>query len=501
MPPKIRWRVGAAAILLFVAILAVGVSKLREGQRISLATPTTPPSQIIASTNPGGPPVPLPASGALAPGTYFLANPYLGGSPAPNCIHGCADYQRIIFTLPAGWATSDGLVYKHKDQPGEVTFSAWTVGQVYADPCHWQGSALSSLDLTHHSHDSNGAIVLAPYQGGLANQALRGARPRALTPVTLAAVDGSGAPYPVGTLRIDLSVPAGLDISTCDKGQFRSWTVWEVADGANSHHASGQLDSVYMVDVDRRPLVIDASHMPATSNEDLTQLQAIVASMIIDRGGPALVGRSGAAISQRAPLDPGTYDYLDVDGAGFNVRFTVPAGWTWHGRYLSKGGVGPPEGAAIFFDGAPVQAYANPCQWAGSEAYSSFSVRELVAALAAQPMRGATTPTDRNANAPGRAGRWAGMAVLLTMPDNIVLADCSRGQFRSWYSLGPDENARSHQGPGQRDLVWAVDLTGNGVQAGGQRLIIDAASFPGTAGDVMSEIDAILVSISVGHWG
>jgi hypothetical protein len=450
-------------------------------------------------------PVPLPKAGVVAPGTYSLANPYLGDNPPLNCDRGCADYQRIIFTLPAGWAISSGLVYKHLNQPGEVAFSAWTVDQVYGDPCHWQGSALSPLDLANHSHAANGAIVLAPYDGGLAHQALRGPLPRALTPVRLG---GQSA------LRIDLSVPANLDISSCDNGQFRSWTVWEVVDGADSHYAPGQLDSVYMVDVDRRPLVIDASHMPSTSATDLAELKAVLASMLIDRGGPvatpspapvvgpsgALVGPSGAAVVQGALLDPGTYDYLGVDHAGFNIRFTVPAGWTWNGRYLSKGDVGLPHGAGIFFDGRLVQVYADPCHWAGAEPFlaTGSSVHDLVAALAAQPMRSSTAPTSRGANALTIAGRWAGMAVELTVPDNIVFADCYRGQFRSW---GPDQDARSHQGPGQRDLVWAVDLTGNGVETGGQRLIIDAASFPGTPAEVMSEIEAILGSIVVGHWG
>ena len=120
-------------------------------------------------------------------------------------------------------------------------------------------------------------VVLAPEDGGLANQALRGPRPRALTQVALG---GQSA------LRIDLSVPADLDISTCDKGEFRSWTELMSSIGANSHYAPGQLDTVYEVDVDRRPLVIDASHMPATSREDLAELEAILASMVIDRGGP-----------------------------------------------------------------------------------------------------------------------------------------------------------------------------------------------------------------------
>ena len=165
-------------------------------------------------------------------------------------------------------------MYKHFGQPDEVAFSAWTVDAVYADPCHWRASALSPLELTSHGHGESGAIVLTgPGDGGLANQALRS--PSAPTEVSLG---GQRA------LRVELSVPADLDIATCDQGQFRSWTEWDVADGANSHHASGQVDVVYMVDVDRRALVIDASHGPAASRADLAELDGILASMVIDRG-------------------------------------------------------------------------------------------------------------------------------------------------------------------------------------------------------------------------
>lgn len=259
-------RLPAQVLLAIALVVAVAVGVYLSGNRL-----TSPASH--APTAPKSP-VPVPTVGALAPGTYFLANPYRGGNPALTCLHGCAWYKRIIFTLPAGWSISDGLVYKHKGQPGEVAFSAWTVDQVYADPCHWQRSALSPLDLR---------LPPGPQDGGLANQALRGPLPRALTPVTMSFVDGSGLSFPTNTVRIDLSVPATLDIATCDKGQFRSWTVWEVPDGANSHHVSGQLDAVYQIDVDRRPLVIDASHRPGTSEADLAELQSILASMIIDR--------------------------------------------------------------------------------------------------------------------------------------------------------------------------------------------------------------------------
>ena len=194
------------------------------------------------------------------------------------------------------------------------------------------------------------------------------------------------------------------------------------------------------------------------------------------------------------PLQPGTYTDLDVDSWGFNLRFTVPAGWTWNGRYLSKGGVGRPGGAAIYFFGGPVQVYTDPCHWAGAQPNppTSNAVDALMAALAAQRSRNATTPTARPLS------DHAGMAVQLTVPDNLDLAQCDGGQFRSW---GPESNVRSNQGPGQRDLVWAVSLVSSDPSVGGLRAIIDGASFPGTPPDVMSEIDAILSSIVVGQWG
>jgi hypothetical protein len=231
---------------------------------------------------------------------------------------------------------------------------------------------------------------------------------------------------------------------------------------------------------------------------------------------PAPLTGPGGAEVQAGRLDPGTYTYGDVVGVdpacltnesynrcgqtAFNVDrvgFTVPAGWTWNGRYLSKVtfGGGLPDGAAIFFFEGPVQVYADPCHWAGAQSNppTGPSVDDLMAALAAQPSRSATIAIDRPLTLPGNTEGWAGISVELTVPIYVDFAKCDEGQFRSW---GPDDNARTHQGPGQHDLVWAVDLSrGGSVADGTQRLIIDAASFPGTPADVTSEIGAILRSI------
>ncbi len=240
----------------------------------------------------------------------------------------------------------------------------------------------------------------------------------------------------------------------------------------------------------------DGSPSPTTSPSPMTSPSPVATPLL-----PSTFGSLSPAATpiRTGSLAPGRYEYQDVDGAGFALQFTVPAGWTWNGRYLSKGGVGPSGGAAIYFFGGPLQVYADPCHWAAVPLTSSSgTAADIVAALQAQPSRNASAPIDR----PIGHVPWPGAAIALSVPDDVVLATCDAGQYRSW---GPEANARSHQGPGQRDLVWAIDVLGAGVEGlatpppGG--LVIDASSFPGTPVGVIAEIEAILGSIYVGHWG
>ncbi len=276
---------------LVAALLAFAIVATLVFTAWSLHSRQVAPANPVAPVNPVLHPAPLPKTGALDPATYYLANP--NADSTGNCVSPCSAYRQIIFTLPAGWSTQNGLVYKHLGEPGEVAFSAWAVRDVYNNPCHWQRSSLSPLDIRHSSVDARtGSLILSPYDGGLANQLMRGNLPRTITPLTFAESGGIGR---VTALQINLSVPTKLDLSTCDRGQFRSWPVayngTELSsalsladDGANFHHVRGQLDAVYMINVDRWPLVIDASHMPASSAADVAELKSIVASMVIDRG-------------------------------------------------------------------------------------------------------------------------------------------------------------------------------------------------------------------------
>ncbi len=198
-------------------------------------------------------------------------------------------------------------------------------------------------------------------------------------------------------------------------------------------------------------------------------------------------------------LHAGTYTCYRVAGTDANVQFTVPAGWEWTGSFLSKGGVGSADEARISIFEGNLQVYSDPCQWAESNPRTGGSVTDLIDALAAQPMRGAGTPTERHAYSGGSDrtlppsapdNGWEGTAIELVVPADIDLAGCDEGQFRSW---GPEHDVRAHQAPGQRDVVWVVDI--------GERLVIDASWMPGTPADVVAEIEAILDSIATGHWG
>jgi len=263
-----------AAALLTAAALgsAIAIGSGRLSLPLVVDTQSDAPSEAEEAV---GALQPLPSAGAIDAGTYVMPNPYTDDAPVRHCDRGCSAYDSLVLTLPDGWAITDGLLHKHLGQPGEVAISVWTVDRVYADPCHWQDSILTELDLADHSHGPDGGLELdASSEGGLLNQVGRSASAPTVVPF--------GGPYFLQpTVRIELSVPSELDITTCDRGEFRSWTEWDVADGANSHHAPGQIDVVYLVDLDRRPLVIDASHMPNTAPADLAELEQILASVRI----------------------------------------------------------------------------------------------------------------------------------------------------------------------------------------------------------------------------
>lgn len=201
---------------------------------------------------------------------------------------------------------------------------------------------------------------------------------------------------------------------------------------------------------------------------------------------PSISPAPSASSVKDGALQPGRYT-APITGA-VSVDFTVPAGWSWSSEYwIITTGDPSDEIAIAVWPAEGNQVYTDPCQWSGAEPKPATgpTAQDLVDSLAAQPTRNGSTPIRRNAPGPDGSDQWTGWLVELTVPDAIDFDTCSSGEFRSW---GPSSQARYHQGPGQRDTVWAIDV-------GETRVVIDGTFLPSAPSTTKAAIGAIMDSM------
>ena len=179
------------------------------------------------------------------------------------------------------------------------------------------------------------------------------------------------------------------------------------------------------------------------------------------------------------PLQAGTYA---IDRGTLNATISVPAGWSsLDGRGVAKG---DDESSMVvvfwpFPEDFAAGVYTDPCSWAGNEVDPPVgpTVDDLANALAAQSMRGDPVPTDVT------IGGYDGKILQMSVPDDIDFADCDLNEFRSWAG-------RHHQGPGQRDDVYILDVDG-------ERQVLIAHRMPGVSEAAEAEQQAVIDSIQL----
>ena len=81
-----------------------------------------------------------------------------------------------------------------------------------------------------------------------------------------------------------------------------------------------------------------------------------------------------------------------------------------------------------------------------------------------------------------------GRHVQLTIPNDVVLADCDRGEYRIWEDL--DGRARLARGPGEEIQLWVVDYEPG-------LLLVDASVLPRTSEADRAELVQLLPSLWV----
>lgn len=225
--------------LLAVAVVAlVAVIALSPGLVGSLAPAPTPTPLPLPSANPypGTP---------LEPGTYVVGHVGYAGRP------------QMVFTVPGGWYSGDGLVFNGPndgiDTGGTVVLEyRQLVDQVNADACRWQENVWRPMTTARQLVDA------------LANQP--GVEVTAPRPVSL-----GGTP---ATL-VEISIPAGFDTRACDEFRLR---FLNRTYNAEYPPGPGHTFWFYVTDTDHPAIVVAHAFSDATA-EDVAALQTVVDSI------------------------------------------------------------------------------------------------------------------------------------------------------------------------------------------------------------------------------
>lgn len=192
---------------------------------------------------------------------------------------------------------------------------------------------------------------------------------------------------------------------------------------------------------------------------------------------------AGPSASADTGLPVGS-SHLLIDVGGVRGTVTVPApGWGGDSGIMAKdGNVDPPDGAGMITFTGELYVYGDPCEWSTTKPETpAKTVDKLVAALSAQASRNASAPVDIT------VGGYAGKSITLHVPDDAVFSQCDQGYFGSW-NVGTDPTpSRHHQGPGQIDELWILDVDG-------VLTVIDTAYYAGTPVEHVEEMRAIVES-------
>lgn len=208
----------------------------------------------------------------LAPGVHVLD---LVAREQPSGA-GPKHLPRIAITLPRGWYNYDGW---GMNDGGTLIVSFWDVANVYATGCKWWSEPMVTPGRT-----------VGDLARALATRPLRHAtRPRK---VVLAGFHGK---------YLRWSVPEKIDFRRCGQGYFESWT----AKGWSSdryQQGPGQVDRLWILDVNGQRLVIDAAYMPEATGRQRAELDRIVHSIRFLRTGARALSAVTEAARRAGPL-------------------------------------------------------------------------------------------------------------------------------------------------------------------------------------------------------
>lgn len=234
MTPAVRFIVAIAAV---VVVGAIATSQL-------ITPGEDDPSR--ARGRAASPTVPAAPSTDAGAAELVIGRPYL---------------EHHIVRAPArhGWEQVANALVRSGTERSSIGISAWRVRWAYADPCRWESTRI----------DFAGSVTPHHVARTLADQVGRdGADP------VRAEIGGWMA------TRVELSVPHDLSVAACNDGRYVAFAHPDDLTG-NDNHRPGQRDLVYVVNVDREPIVIDAWLAPGATVADQAELDAMLQALEI----------------------------------------------------------------------------------------------------------------------------------------------------------------------------------------------------------------------------
>lgn len=229
-----RWLVLAASLL--VAVACSGATDTNEGT--STPTSATSTSTPAASTDPDV-------------------------TTVEGQVLGVGDYPAFTLEVPATWSVNGAFVIK---PAGVIGVSVWDVGEIPRDPCHWQSTM------------SDPGPTVDDLVDALTIQRFRHATEP--TDVTLGSHQGRSLEWSVPD---DWVVTGDAEFQGCDfepPNGLRTFVSWlGNGEGMRFQQVAGQVDMLWVLDVDGQRLLADATYSPDTTDADRAELMGIVGSL------------------------------------------------------------------------------------------------------------------------------------------------------------------------------------------------------------------------------
>jgi hypothetical protein len=236
----------AAAAAVVVAVVGIVALLLPRGPAGPVATPSQAVTTTQAAPTDTPPPTPGPNPTLIPAGVVLL--------PSDD-----PEIPDITLTVPSGWTQiGANVIGKNLSSPRELMFLPSFARQVFTEPCNWSG--------TERDPGPTVSDLVAAFA------AVDERNPSAPVDVQ---IDGQTG------LLLTWSVPLGASFSACDVYQglprYASWFTVE-NEGMRYQQAPGQVDMLWVLEIEGRRVIIDAWYMSEATDADIAELRAIVES-------------------------------------------------------------------------------------------------------------------------------------------------------------------------------------------------------------------------------